>query len=328
MGHSSTWHEGRRLGIGGSDIGAIAGLSKYGSPMSVYLDKIGAGEETEENDAMEWGTRLEEAVARKFADEHPEFDVRKHRDETGEEVRFVSDRYPFAFAHPDRLLHARHVNEAGLVETSIAPVALWECKTAGRESRKHNWEDETGELIVPDSVMAQIQWYLGVLELPVAYLSVLFEGRTYREFVIDFDPALFEQLVEIGARFWTLVETKTPPAIDGSPATSEVLAILYRETVDDVIDAPELEELIERRIEAKEAISQMETILAGIDNQIKARLGEHVTGRAGRYTVTWKPQTRSGGIDAKKLAEEHPEIAEQYAKPSTTFRILRIVGEE
>lgn len=35
------WLEARRAGIGGSDAAAIAGLSKWKTPMSVYLDKLG-----------------------------------------------------------------------------------------------------------------------------------------------------------------------------------------------------------------------------------------------------------------------------------------------
>ena len=35
------WHEWRSHGIGGSDIGAILGLSKFASPWTVWADKQG-----------------------------------------------------------------------------------------------------------------------------------------------------------------------------------------------------------------------------------------------------------------------------------------------
>ena len=35
------WLEARRKGIGGSDAGPIMGLSDYGSPLTVYIDKKG-----------------------------------------------------------------------------------------------------------------------------------------------------------------------------------------------------------------------------------------------------------------------------------------------
>ena len=45
------WLDWRRRGIGGSDVGAICGISKYKSPIDVYLDKIGQSEETEQSEA-------------------------------------------------------------------------------------------------------------------------------------------------------------------------------------------------------------------------------------------------------------------------------------
>lgn len=320
MGHTDRWHEERRHGIGGSDIAAIAGLSRYASAMTVYLEKIGAGEDVEQNDAMEWGTRLEETVAAKFADDHPEFKVLRKVDTDGDEFTFWHADHPWAYAHVDRQLVAND-------KTGETPYeAAWECKTSGREGRKYNWTDEAGNDMVPDSVMAQVQWEIACLNVERAYLSVLFEGRTYREFIIERDDEMITLLFTIGEEFWRHVETRTPPAIDSSDATKEVLAILYRETIDEELELPaETAELVARRIEAKEAIAQTERILQGIDNQLKALLGEHETGRAGDYFVSWKPQTRSGGIDAKSLAEHYPDVADQFKKPDTTFRVLRIV---
>lgn len=291
--HSDSWHARRKLGVGGSDIASIAGLSRYGSAMSVYLEKIGADEGDEENEAMEWGNRLEATIADKFADEHPEFTARKEM-EAGEEVTFTHPEHEWAFAHPDRLLFA-----------GGAVVALWECKTVGREARNHNWSDGGGGDIVPDYVIAQIQWYLGVLGLPVAYLSVLFEGRFYREFVIERDDEMIALLLKVGEEFWRHVIDRTPPAIDASDATKEVLAILYRETVDEEVEVDN--DLLFRRIEAYEAMVQAKSILQGIENQIKAALGEHQTGRSSEYVATWKPQTRA----AHTVAE-------------STFRVLRV----
>ena len=63
------WLDARRNGIGGSDASAILGLNPYSSPLKVYLDKIGKGEEQETNEAMRQGTDLEPYVAERFTKE-------------------------------------------------------------------------------------------------------------------------------------------------------------------------------------------------------------------------------------------------------------------
>src|SRR5690625_3458322 len=80
------WLQARTKGIGGSDIAAIAGISRWDTPLSVYLDKIGEGKPKEESDAMYWGTVLEDVVAHEYARRHPEYQIRRvnsilqHRD--------------------------------------------------------------------------------------------------------------------------------------------------------------------------------------------------------------------------------------------------------
>jgi len=320
MAHTERWREERTRGIGGSDIAAIAGLSRYGSAMSVYLDKIGAGETVEQNDAMEWGTRLEETVARKFADEHPELHVLRRLHEDGDEFTFIHPDHPWAFAHIDRQLVLDAPGETPYI-------AVWECKTVGREGRKWSWMDANGDDMIPDAVMAQVQWEMACLGVSRGYLSVLFEGRTYREFVIERDDELIAQLLGIGEGFWKLVESRTPPSIDASDATKEVLAILYRETVDDQIDLDsEVAALAAARIEAKEAVEQQERILQGIDNQLKAALGEHKTGRAGDYLVKWSPRKGRETVSAKTLREYvEPEISEQIITVGKPYRVLDVV---
>ena len=50
------WLEYRKLGIGGSDVAAILGISKWKSAIDLWLDKTNQTNDiTEENEAMQWG---------------------------------------------------------------------------------------------------------------------------------------------------------------------------------------------------------------------------------------------------------------------------------
>jgi putative phage-type endonuclease len=58
--------EERRTGLGGSDAAAVAGRSRYGTPLDVYLDKKGISEEKKETPQMSRGQKLEPLVRRLY----------------------------------------------------------------------------------------------------------------------------------------------------------------------------------------------------------------------------------------------------------------------
>ena len=54
------WLRYRKCGIGGSDVAAILGISKWNSAISLWLDKTNqTNEPVEENEAMYFGSLLE-----------------------------------------------------------------------------------------------------------------------------------------------------------------------------------------------------------------------------------------------------------------------------
>ena len=60
------WLKYRKMGIGGSDAGAICGLNPYSSAMQVFYDKTSAVTEEEDKEAMRQGRDLEQYVAERF----------------------------------------------------------------------------------------------------------------------------------------------------------------------------------------------------------------------------------------------------------------------
>ena len=56
------WLAARRKGVGGSDSAAVCGLSRYSSPLEVWLQKTGRKPATPDNEAMQWGRLLEPIV--------------------------------------------------------------------------------------------------------------------------------------------------------------------------------------------------------------------------------------------------------------------------
>lgn len=63
------WLRYRKKGIGGSDAGAICGVNKYRSAVSVFLDKTTEQTSGLDNEAMRQGRDLEQYVAERFCEE-------------------------------------------------------------------------------------------------------------------------------------------------------------------------------------------------------------------------------------------------------------------
>ena len=81
-------------------------------------------------------------------------------------------------------------------------------------------------------------------------------------------------------------------------------------------------EIIATLSELQEYVRIIEEATAAADalrDVIKAHMGDSETLTAGPYKVTWKPVTTSR-IDSKALSADHPDIAEQYTRTTTTRR--------
>lgn len=297
------WLTLRRQSIGGSDAGTICGLNPYSSAYALWAEKTGAmePEDISEKEAVRLGNDLEDYVAKRFTEK------------TGIKVRkvnytFRNDKYPFAHANIDRDIVGE---DAGL-----------EIKTTS------NFEYiklcENGEF--PASWYCQILHYMMVTEKKKWYLAVICFGKGFYTFEIERTEAIEKEiraLEEIERGFWAEVQTKTPPKIDGSKATSEAVDSIFgnaREGLE--IDLSGVSEHIWKYKALSGQIKQLENLLDEEKNHIKTYMGEATGGRFGDFRISWKEQKRST-FDSRRFSLEHPEIDMSTYYNTSTSRVFR-----
>lgn len=292
------WHKVRRLGIGGSDIAAIAGLSPYKNALGVYLDKIGANEEKEESEAMYFGKVLEPVVAQEFSSR------------SGKKVKRLNavlqnPHNPFMLANLDRLVMDPDRGQGVL-----------ECKTSNGLSK--SWKNTE----LPEEYVLQTQWYLGVTGLEYAWIAILLAGQKFLYECIERDDEIIGYLKEIGAAFWRMVENRTPPAIDGSEKCSELLQVLWNSPQPTEIILPDSEALpfVEQYLAADAVEKQAKESKTEARNNLANMLGNNETGYCTGYKVTWK-KVNSTRLDTTLFKAEAPELYEKYSR-STESRPL------
>jgi len=257
------WLAHRKKGIGGSDAAAILGHNEYRSPYSVWADKLGLLPERPDTEAMRQGRDLENYVARRF------------HEESGKEVRRVNAilanaQYPVLTANIDR----RIVGEA----------AGLECKTTSVMNLK---KFKNGEY--PAAYYCQCMHYLAVTGWDRWYLAVMVLNQGFYTFVIERDEGEIQSLIQQELDFWRLVETKTPPPIDGSEATRRAI-----ETTNPADDAKEpallygMEEDIIALEHHKQRKKDVELAIGEITNKIRAALAGSTKGIMHGYEVHLK----------------------------------------
>lgn len=314
------WLELRRQGIGGSDVAAILGLSKWRTPLDVWQDKTATApvEDREPSQAAHFGTVLEETVAQEFASRTG------YRIKTAPGMLQTDDR-PWECANVDRLIYNQ-----GDTLPDLPPAALLECKTARTAD---GWGPSQEEEIVaggdpegheiPVYYETQVQWYLGITGLPIAYVAVLIAGQDFRVYSVPRNDEVIATLRERMEEFWKVhVIGKVPP----EAATPSDVRALYAD------DSGELEEATN---DEAALIGELQTLrgrIAELESQEKALASKLIVAIgpragltiAGKKAATYKTQT-SRRLDSSRLKANEPELYQDYLAEKKT-RVLRLAA--
>lgn len=291
----------RKDSIGGSAIAALAGLSRWATPIELYESMV-HGQEKESTLAMRLGTALEDPVADLYAEE------------TGRWLRRVDTcRHPskaFAIATPDRAVFALPVAALAkkklLEREQLADAErLLEVKTTTWRLAEEWGQEGTDE--IPEHHLCQVQWTLGVTGKQFSDVLVLFDRDRIGRYSVRFSPALFDGLLEIGERFLVdHVAKGVPPPPDASDHYAEFLSRRFPEQ-----KAGQLVNMTAEQIELlkdygrlKEASRRLELLVKLRGNELRAAIGENEGLVMGPLKATWKKSRDTSKTDWEGCANE------------------------
>lgn len=317
------WLHARTLGIGGSEVAALLGVSPYATSWDVFKSKVDEdgqpaflGEEPppgprvrpellcEDNAIFEWGHRLEDAIGLKTADElglvpRSAGGLWQHVD------------HPLAIVTPDRI---------GTKPRRWEPECLIECKSAGEPEP---WDIDEA----PIQYTIQAQWQMGITGIPVCYLGcfVLNFERSFYMVRVDYDHEWFLELVKIAEDFWEkCVLTGEPPEFDWKhPRTAEILTELHPQVTFEAVQLPEEEaaEWWQQYTRAKKKVADAQEQLDEAKNWFRFHLGDAGAGYLGDQKVVGYPEVHTRKISAGLIRERHPEIVEECTVMSSHRRM-------
>lgn len=265
----------RRKFIGGSDIAAVMGVSRWTTPLQLWSEKTGKVDapDLSDNEAVEMGIELEETVARMFTKR------------TGKKVR----RAPKNYTHPDFDYLRCQVDR--LVEGTDE---LLECKTAGAWKAKE-WEGEE----IPTEYILQVNYQLGITGRRIGHIAVLIGGQKFLYKEILFDDGLFRDQVNAANNFWHMVQHNIPPVAEA--ADNSFIVELHpkagskiKAATQDIIDAIALLQ------QTKAQIIDLESTKKEIEARVKAVIGDNLGLDTPEYLIKWIPVKGSTFTVTKK----------------------------
>lgn len=294
------WVASRKDSIGGSDAATVLGLNPYSSPYALWAEKTGAiiPADISTKEAVRLGHVLEPYVAQRFTEI------------TGKKVRrenyiLKNSDYPWAHANVDRLVIGE---KAGL-----------ECKTTSALNLK---KFKGGEY--PANYYCQCMHYLAVTGLDQWYLAVLIGNQEVRVFTIERDEEEIAALMEAEQRFWSCVESRQAPPVDGMEATGKTLDALHSDNGEFVDLTPVCGDIREY-LALKAEIKKLEEKLNTCANGIKAFMGDSSKGSYGDFSVSWAGRSRKT-FDTKAFQKANPSIDLTPFYKTSTYQQFSVKG--
>ncbi len=314
------WHKRRYRGIGGSEIASVMGLNKYQSPYELWCVKTFRTEPFSGNDMTEFGTVMEDYVAKRYA-EITGYTVEK--DNTHYNGNNVDA--PQLVGNIDRLVTLPDGSKRILeCKTARDPTQsdMLDSKSWGDGNSYYNGKQISSDDRIPTNYYLQVQQYMLITGVHSADLCVLFRTDcSVRIYSIPFNQEICNQIIASSRKFWIAVLDDTAPKMEVRDLTKVEKTSGAKE-----IDNEELS-LISKLRNIKEQIDELEKEKEELEFKLKETFSIYDTLTVDNQPVaTWKVQSRKG-LDSKKLKQDRPDIYNQFIKETTT-RVLRLKGEQ
>lgn len=285
------WLRERQKGIGGSDVAAVLGLSKFKTALDVYNEKISdVPLQILQTPRMRAGIMLEQVIADWYAEESGkkvvlDNKIRKHRE------------HNFLIANIDRVIYASNGEGTGVLE----------CKTTNSFFAK-TWDTE-----IPMEYYCQLQHYLLVTGYTWGEIAVLIDGYDFRRYYFTRDDEFITALTERLVYFWTEhVAKRIPP----DPVTEkDVLTLFPKETAGKTIVATEeLRKIYLELKNEKALVKAHEGRIEVLEESIKLLMqdAETIQDDSGSVLVSWKAAKDSMVFNSKLFKETKPDLYKEF----------------
>jgi hypothetical protein len=316
------WLEQSGRGIGGSDIGALIGVSRWRMPFQVYDRVLGIPQIGEYNNDMRRGVEEEDFAHAAY--ERQTNRVLRRNGKGGFGHWYRHPEVPFALGSADAVVDA----VGGNLPEGMEGDGVVETKTP-RDAGRARGEG------IDESYYAQLNWYMGIADAqaehgPVRWGSFnIFDVVERESWIVDvgIDEVLFGQMLEAAERFWNdhVITRRRPEELPADPIAA-VVPVVGREYV----EPPTADgyEIVERVARARTELKMRETSFEMALQRAKDYMDEHGTGCLivpGVAKVRWVPNSKGRSYVDQDALLRH--LTEQYGPDAAEAAIAAATKE-
>jgi putative phage-type endonuclease len=307
MQSKKNWLLARKIGIGGSECAAVLGISKWKTPLQVYLDKINLDDDFESKkevtEAMRWGNILEPIIIAEYEK------IMNVKCEKPEE-QLQNPTYPWLIANIDSFVLGKNL--------------ILEAKTT------RFFDKEWGEQFtdnVPVQYLIQCAHYCIVCDhykkIERADLAVLGATNKFRIYHYYRNKELEDAIIQKTHDFWyEHVLKEIPPDVTALDDISKLYNTAKNEKF--IVADNEVSEKYYRLKRIKECLDKISNKREIIENELKMYIKENeiLLDVDGSELASWKNQERNT-VDSKSLMKLYPDVYKAIIK-KTESRVFRV----
>ena len=299
------WLEKRKSTIGGSEIGIVLGLNDYSSKLQLYKNKK-TERKNPDNVYTRKGKELENLIFTNY--------VKPYFDELGYDVYkpdkiLVRESTPWLSANLDGIAIPR--TDSKCSEDNIVVEIKWVSQWG---AQKWDTSEEYGN--IPASYYAQVQDYMYHIDAKQAVVFAMFDDTwTCEPYVIKRNERFINKMIAESEAFYKMhLLMDIPPKADIRFDSADIAAMISdKSAITPVKTSEEYDLLLAKYKSLKSSEKDLEAEVKETLNQIlEKHLEGYVPDKVNIKFICSKRTTTT--IDAKKLRELYPEIAEQCTK--------------
>lgn len=300
----------RRLAIGGSEVGAIFGVSSFQDAFGVWASKKGGLPPGKPTERMLVGKALEQGV------------LQLYTHITGREVQPYFDQ---TFQHPDRpwMVYTPDALVKGERRGVDCKVVAWD--------QRHRWGPTAED--IPLEVQLQCWWYMAALNYEAWDVAALVgDGlphvyEIYRD--LEAEEVMLARVYEFWARY--IAGDEVPPITQGLSAGMWLQQAFPREKTNSRPAEPQEVDLLEQYAQVRVQEAQARAARGSLENQIKLAIADHEGLYWSHGKFTWKKTKDGTKVDWESAARgllqrfitdkaERDTLMGIYTKPKPGYR--------
>jgi hypothetical protein len=281
--------EERKAGIFATDAAPALGLSKYRSPVQVWMEKTGNPMPFEESEAMKLGLIMQPVIARLYEEKY--------------ETR-LKDLEGTTLWHPKIAFMGSHFDYVTPDNQTLVEVKNF------HSSRQREFGDD-GSDDVPMDCLVQCVHEAVVYGVKRVDLAVLFGGQSFKVYPITINQDTADMVVEREERFWRkVVEREAPDPID----PEETRRLFPRDNGGTVLAPQSVASVAQQLSQLRKQLADAEALEDRLITALQKEMGDASTLAApsGDVLATWKLSKEGRRVDTDAL--KAAGLYEQYSK--------------